>query len=242
MLTERKKRNEELSKHFKHVRDSFSKRLNVLAIEHYKGNDSALAVEVGVTRQAIARWRNAQNMPDMLELLKLCEVFGCEVSYMLGEYKERTRAIADICEVTGLENKAIEMLMKLSSYKEPENLHEVLQKHTKYKEVADEIDDPERIPQTLIFTADEIAMLQKYMQNEFNIEKSKAISQLISRDTGIELIYAISLFVDTDTDKKIGVDRPDGTRVMIDESGAHAQLVNEIMYELRKEIRGENNG
>ncbi len=48
-------------------------------------------------------------------LLETCEIFGCDMGYLLGEYKERTRELREISNITGLSEASIIKLQKLKT-------------------------------------------------------------------------------------------------------------------------------
>ena len=46
-------------------------------------------------------------LPQFEDMLKMCEVFDCELGYLLGEFDCKTREATDIQAKTGLSEKAI---------------------------------------------------------------------------------------------------------------------------------------
>lgn len=66
-------------------------------------------------RQTIGNWESGESEPDLYALSKLCEIFNCEMGYLLCEYDCKTREATDIQKVTGLSEKAIESLSGLKS-------------------------------------------------------------------------------------------------------------------------------
>lgn len=79
-------------------------------------NQSTLAETLNLSiesRQTIGNWENGKNLPDIEYLLKMCELFDCELGYLLCEYDCKTRQATDIQTATGLSEKAIEMLTKI---------------------------------------------------------------------------------------------------------------------------------
>lgn len=73
-----------------------------------------LAGEIGVKRQTISKWESGSTYPDMENLEKLCQVFKCDLAFLLGEIDTRRRVVADAAEVTGLSEKAITILRSLA--------------------------------------------------------------------------------------------------------------------------------
>ena len=60
----------------------------------------------------IGRWENELNdiIPSLKDMLALCEIFECDLTYLLCEHDTRRRVAADVQKVTGLSEEAIERL------------------------------------------------------------------------------------------------------------------------------------
>lgn len=77
---------------------------------------SDLANEIGVSRQTIAKWEHGEiDQLLMGDLLKLCNLFNCELGYILGEYNCRTRTATDIHKEICLSEVAISRLSSVSA-------------------------------------------------------------------------------------------------------------------------------
>ena len=66
--------------------------------------------------QTVSKWESANTIPSMKQLLKLCNLYCCDVGYLLGEYDCKTRKATDIQEKTGLSEAAIERLEYLAIF------------------------------------------------------------------------------------------------------------------------------
>ena len=74
-------------------------------------NQEQLASALNISsRQTIAKWEKGSTIPQLEDMLNMCNLFGCELGYLLGEYELKTRAATDIQEQTGLSPKSIEYL------------------------------------------------------------------------------------------------------------------------------------
>lgn len=74
-----------------------------------------LAVALGLdstSRTTIRKWERGEVLPPLDHLLKMCELFGCELGYLLGEHDLPTRTATDIQKETGLSNKAINSIQQ----------------------------------------------------------------------------------------------------------------------------------
>ena len=73
----------------------------------------ALAEKLGLTKRQIQYYLDkspyGQNIP-LDNLLKIAELYGCEIGYLLGEFEQPTRAAADITKETGLDSRAVSIL------------------------------------------------------------------------------------------------------------------------------------
>lgn len=70
-----------------------------------------LAEAIGYSDQRpITSVERGDNIFPLDVMLELCEIFDCELAYLLCEQDCKTRAATDICEETGLSEKAIKIL------------------------------------------------------------------------------------------------------------------------------------
>mgnify|MGYP000136342223 CR=1 FL=1 len=69
-------------------------------------------------RQTYGKIENCETELTLFTLYRLCEIFECDIGYLLGEYPTKKRDTADVQKVTGLSEKSIETLKRLknSSY------------------------------------------------------------------------------------------------------------------------------
>lgn len=78
---------------------------------------------ISVSRQTISKWEKGEGSgPTIFDLLKLCEVFGCDFGYLVGEYEYRTRQATDIVTETGLSNDAVEIIRTMKRYENKKEL------------------------------------------------------------------------------------------------------------------------
>ena len=66
------------------------------------------------SRQTISKWERGKDLPDLDVLLKMCNLFRCELGYLLCEYDYKTRVVTDIHQAIGLSEKAIQVLQTLN--------------------------------------------------------------------------------------------------------------------------------
>ena len=72
-----------------------------------------LADKTNVARQTISKWEKGEgNGPTVWELIRLCDFFGCDYGYLIGDYECRTREATDIRAQTGLSETALLNLKK----------------------------------------------------------------------------------------------------------------------------------
>lgn len=66
------------------------------------------------SRQTIAKWENGTTLPTLDRLLVMCNIFECELGYLLCEYDCKTMTVTDIHSQTGLSEEAISVLANLN--------------------------------------------------------------------------------------------------------------------------------
>ena len=90
------------------IRDRIKLNRNALGLSQEK-----LSEKLNVTRKTLSQWEKGTTFPPLEDMLKMCEVFDCELGYLLGEHNCKTRAATDVQEVTGLSEESINILMQL---------------------------------------------------------------------------------------------------------------------------------
>lgn len=66
------------------------------------------------SRQVIGKWEKGKLLPHFDHMLKMCELFECELGYLLCEYDCKTRVATDVKKATGLTEAAINRLMDIN--------------------------------------------------------------------------------------------------------------------------------
>ena len=83
-------------------------------------NQSGFARFMGYSidsRQTVGNWEKGKYIPCMDDLLKMCNLFDCDLSYLLCEHKAKRRKVADVQKETGLSEEAINKLIHLNTNK-----------------------------------------------------------------------------------------------------------------------------
>lgn len=88
-------------------RDKFSQLLNSFSDRPITNGKQE---EMNVER--LKQWEYGNNPIAVEWIPLLCRALNCDVGYLLGDYNERRRDIADVCKVTGLSAGAVENLKK----------------------------------------------------------------------------------------------------------------------------------
>ena len=74
-----------------------------------------LQEKLNISRQTLSKWEKGQGAgPTVFDLLNMCDLFACDMGYLVGEYTERHRQTTDIVQATGLTAKAVETLRHLT--------------------------------------------------------------------------------------------------------------------------------
>ncbi len=86
--------------------------------ERLKLSQTALAHKIGLNeeyksemRGIVSRWELGKVKPSAEYLVKLCELFGCEIGYLFGEINEPTRATTDITAASKLDARAVDVVI-----------------------------------------------------------------------------------------------------------------------------------
>ena len=66
------------------------------------------------SRQTVSKWETGAQVPSMVDLIKMGEMFDCESGYLLGEFDCKTKEDSDILKATGLSHKASRVLNRLN--------------------------------------------------------------------------------------------------------------------------------
>ena len=73
-------------------------------------------IDIGKFENRLKQWEYGNNPIDIEWIPAICDVLGCDVGYLFGDYAEYTRESADIVKETGLPKEAVEKLLKLPSF------------------------------------------------------------------------------------------------------------------------------
>ena len=93
----------ETGKRIKYERDKAGLSKKELLVKIYMSESS---------HKTLSSWENGKSLPDLNSLARMADLFGCDIGYLLCDYDERTRDIADASQITGLSPGAIEQLIK----------------------------------------------------------------------------------------------------------------------------------
>lgn len=66
-------------------------------------------------RRTVANWEKGKTTPSLEDLLSLCNLFDCEIGYLLCEHDTKQRATTDVSNITGLSNHAVEQIQYWNS-------------------------------------------------------------------------------------------------------------------------------
>ena len=79
-----------------------------------------LGEKIGLVGKQISAYEKGKPTPPIDVMFKLCEVFDCELGYLLGEpgYTEKTALRTAVHDLTGLSDKAIDNILRITGKKE----------------------------------------------------------------------------------------------------------------------------
>jgi len=101
----------------------FPRRFRLL-IDETRVSQQEIADYVGVSRQAIAQWKDGKTNPDIYNFVKIAEFFKVPYEYLLGETDSRVRENMKLTDELKLSDRAINRLLDWAS-SEKENKSDI---------------------------------------------------------------------------------------------------------------------
>ena len=101
----------------------FPRRFRLL-IDETRVSQQEIADHVGVTRQAIAQWKDGKTNPDVYSFVKIAEFFKVPYEYLLGETDSKVRENMKLADELKLSDIAINRLLEWA-FAEKENKFDV---------------------------------------------------------------------------------------------------------------------
>ena len=72
----------------------------------------------GIGQNTVSNWEKGITLPPLSKLIALSNIFGCDIGYLLCDYDEPTRNLADVVEQTGLSGEAVKSLVLRKTQKD----------------------------------------------------------------------------------------------------------------------------
>ncbi|MCL1882158.1 MAG: helix-turn-helix domain-containing protein [Defluviitaleaceae bacterium] len=113
--------------------------------------------EAGTGKDSVSAWENGKTLPSLTKLLAMCEIFNCEIDYLLHKQDFPEKSRSDVNQITGLSKEAIDELNRLKIKQDKNNergnydstslqlLNFLLEKKLSATSVVNEITMPENI-------------------------------------------------------------------------------------------------
>lgn len=76
----------------------------------------------GTEQNTVSNWEKGVSLPPLSKLIALSEIFDCDIGYLLCDYDEPTRNLADVVEQTGLSGEAVKSLVMRKRQKDTASL------------------------------------------------------------------------------------------------------------------------
>lgn len=74
-----------------------------------------MAENLGVDSRTIAKWESGENIPSAERLTQICNEYNCDFEYLLGTQKQYRKETYSVQSLTGLSEKAIDILQERNS-------------------------------------------------------------------------------------------------------------------------------
>ena len=93
--------------------EKIAQRIKVVRIDK-NITQACVAKKCNVSRSTVIKWEKGESFPELNSMLKLCNLYDCELGYLLCEsgYENGKRETTDICKATGLSQEAVETLVE----------------------------------------------------------------------------------------------------------------------------------
>jgi len=85
-------------------------RANVMGVTMNEFAEVLSKHDLNVSVSTLKKWESGSIEIPLNKLLILCNIFGCEIDYLLGRQKCKTKKAVDICEATGLSGRSASLL------------------------------------------------------------------------------------------------------------------------------------
>ena len=72
----------------------------------------------GTEQNTVSNWEKGVSLPPLSKLIALSEIFDCDLGYLLCDYDEPKRDLADVVEQTGLSGEAVKSLVLRKTQKD----------------------------------------------------------------------------------------------------------------------------
>ena len=169
------------------------------------------------------------------------DIFNVSLDYVLGRSDDWRPEYKDVKRVTGLPDKAIDMLGWLSApYDEPDDLQHIMDRFDAIEAFGEKLNAgviTRGFPGNV--TDDELEVYKEFLQNETNKKNLNAISLLLSSYKGLEVINSMALFFEVSPDDEIlRKDKKTGVYTTLGEEmlrAMYAQQTVMVMKELLDE-------
>lgn len=94
----------------------------------------------GESRQTISKFERGKQLPPLEKMLMMCNIFQCEIEYLLGIQKSKFKEDTDIEQITGLSVKSINTLKNVN-YSERKSIIQALNKILEHEKAIDLLED-----------------------------------------------------------------------------------------------------
>lgn len=117
--------------------------LDVKKIREKHGfTQQAFADALHVSLSIVKKWeskKDPKTYPKTENLLAMCELFNCDLDYLIGRIEEKKHDLKDICEITGLSESATEQIIEISQYNMSNSLSKLIE-HELFKKLIYDFD------------------------------------------------------------------------------------------------------
>lgn len=118
---------------------------------------------------SVRKWETGEIMPELDTLARMADVFGCDIGYLLCDYNDVNRGIADICSSTGFSSYAAHVIQNLDLVVGNDRFAQLEKGTLSKRHILSQIIADDRIKQILV-NAKQAKMIKHRQQTEVDLD------------------------------------------------------------------------
>jgi transcriptional regulator with XRE-family HTH domain len=132
---------------------------------------------------SLRAWERGERLPDTDTLARMCQLFDCDFGFLIGDYPEKKRDVADVRKITGLSAEAVNTICFMTQNGKQDVLNAVVSNYHFFKLLG------------LIFRlskAKQKSDLEKLFSSQFGDISEEYVYEAVATSTATKLISEIA--------------------------------------------------